>query len=83
MEMNPATVTLETLKDYKSLGVNRASFGAQTFDDTELKTARTTAHRRRCARDNRTFAKCGFSKCFVRFDRRFAAPDFARLGTKS
>ena len=37
MEMNPATVTIETLKDYKSLGVNRASFGAQTFDDTELK----------------------------------------------
>jgi oxygen-independent coproporphyrinogen-3 oxidase len=37
LEMNPATVTLETLKDYKSLGVNRASFGAQTFDDTELK----------------------------------------------
>jgi oxygen-independent coproporphyrinogen-3 oxidase len=37
MEMNPATVTPETLKDYKSLGVNRASFGAQTFDDTELK----------------------------------------------
>ena len=35
--MNPATMTLETLKDYKSLGVNRASFGAQTFDDTELK----------------------------------------------
>ncbi|HEX8290003.1 MAG TPA: radical SAM family heme chaperone HemW [Pyrinomonadaceae bacterium] len=37
MEMNPATVSLETLKDYKSLGVNRASFGAQTFDDAELK----------------------------------------------
>ena len=37
MEMNPATVTAETLKSYKSLGVNRASFGAQTFDDTELK----------------------------------------------
>lgn len=37
MEMNPATVTLEALKNYKSLGVNRASFGAQTFDDTELK----------------------------------------------
>lgn len=37
MEMNPATVSLETLKAYKSLGVNRASFGAQTFDDTELK----------------------------------------------
>jgi len=37
MEMNPATVTLETLRDYKSLGLTRASFGAQTFDDTELK----------------------------------------------
>ncbi|MET0753133.1 MAG: radical SAM family heme chaperone HemW [Pyrinomonadaceae bacterium] len=37
MEMNPATVSLETLREYKSLGVNRASFGAQTFDDTELK----------------------------------------------
>jgi oxygen-independent coproporphyrinogen III oxidase len=37
MEMNPATVTPETLESYKSLGVNRASFGAQTFDDTELK----------------------------------------------
>jgi len=37
MEMNPATVTPETLKSYKSLGVNRASFGAQTFDDAELK----------------------------------------------
>ncbi len=37
MEMNPATVTPETLREYKNLGVNRASFGAQTFDDTELK----------------------------------------------
>ena len=37
MEMNPATVTSETLRDYKSLGVNRASFGVQTFDDVDLK----------------------------------------------
>ena len=37
IEMNPATATLETLKDYKTLGINRASFGAQTFDDAELK----------------------------------------------
>ncbi|HUR99968.1 MAG TPA: radical SAM family heme chaperone HemW, partial [Pyrinomonadaceae bacterium] len=37
MEMNPATVTAETLSAYKSLGVNRASFGVQTFDDRELK----------------------------------------------
>jgi len=37
MEMNPATVSLETLRAYKNLGLTRASFGAQTFDDTELK----------------------------------------------
>lgn len=37
MEMNPATVTPETLKEYKKLGVNRASFGVQTFNDRHLK----------------------------------------------
>lgn len=37
LEMNPATVSLEKLKDFKSLGVNRASFGVQTFDDRSLK----------------------------------------------
>ncbi len=37
MEMNPATVTPETLREYRSLGVNRASFGVQTFDDRALK----------------------------------------------
>ena len=49
MEMNPATVTLETLKNYQSLGINRASFGLQTFDDTELK----RLGRRHTARDAR------------------------------
>jgi oxygen-independent coproporphyrinogen-3 oxidase len=37
LEMNPATVSLEKLQDYKNLGVNRASFGVQTFDDRALK----------------------------------------------
>lgn len=37
MEMNPATVTQETLRDYRALGVNRASFGVQTFNDNALK----------------------------------------------
>lgn len=37
MEMNPATVTPETLHGFRSLGVNRASFGIQTFDDRSLK----------------------------------------------
>ncbi|NNE98853.1 MAG: radical SAM family heme chaperone HemW [Pyrinomonadaceae bacterium] len=37
VEMNPATVSLEKLKHFKSLGVNRASFGVQTFDDRALR----------------------------------------------
>ncbi len=37
LEMNPATVSLSKLKDFKSLGVNRASFGVQTFNDRALK----------------------------------------------
>ncbi len=37
LEMNPATVSIEKLNDFRSLGVNRASFGVQTFDDRSLK----------------------------------------------
>ncbi|MEJ7578848.1 MAG: radical SAM family heme chaperone HemW [Pyrinomonadaceae bacterium] len=37
MEMNPGTVTPQTLRAYRSLGINRASFGAQTFDDEHLR----------------------------------------------
>ena len=37
MEMNPATVTPESLAAYRELGVNRASFGVQTFDNRDLK----------------------------------------------
>lgn len=37
MEMNPATVSADSLSAYRSLGVNRASFGVQTFNDRDLK----------------------------------------------
>jgi oxygen-independent coproporphyrinogen-3 oxidase len=37
MEMNPGTVTPQTLREFRALGINRASFGAQTFDDRELR----------------------------------------------
>ena len=36
VEMNPGTVTSDQLRAFRALGVNRASFGAQTFDDAEL-----------------------------------------------
>jgi len=43
LELNPgdggasAATKRETLREFRSLGINRASFGAQTFDDRELK----------------------------------------------
>lgn len=37
MEMNPGTVTPDGLREFRASGINRASFGAQTFDDRELK----------------------------------------------
>src|SRR5437762_1562295 len=37
LEMNPGTVTPEALRAFRAAGVNRASFGAQTFDERELK----------------------------------------------
>ena len=36
LEMNPGTVTRDQLRAFRELGINRASFGAQTFDDAEL-----------------------------------------------
>ena len=36
MEMNPGTISAETLNGFRKLGINRASFGVQTFDDHEL-----------------------------------------------
>jgi len=66
MEMNPGTLTLEGLRSISALGVNRASFGAQTFDDTELKRlgrTHTAADVRRTIADLR---RAGFTN--VSFD---------------
>lgn len=36
LEVDPGTASPQTLREFHNLGVNRASFGAQTFDDAEL-----------------------------------------------
>lgn len=54
MEMNPGTVTLDVLREFRSLGITRASFGAQTFDDRELRRlgrSHTVAETRRTFED--------------------------------
>ena len=37
LETNPGTVSLEKLRQYRSLGVNRLSIGIQSFDEHELR----------------------------------------------
>ena len=66
MEMNPATVSPETLAAYREHGVNRASFGVQTFDDTELKRL-ARGHNAQDARDTfRMLRDAGFEN--ISFD---------------
>ena len=65
LEINPGSVNDEKLRDFRSLGINRASFGAQTFDDKELAklgrshsvadTLKTFADLRRAGFDNVSF----------------------------
>jgi oxygen-independent coproporphyrinogen-3 oxidase len=57
IEINPGTVSDEKLQQFRKLGINRASFGAQTFDDHELArlgrshSADDTRRTFRCLRD--------------------------------
>ena len=37
LEMNPGTVSLEIVKEFRACGINRASFGLQTFNDEQLR----------------------------------------------
>lgn len=37
IELNPETITVEYLSELKEIGINRLSFGCQTFDDNILK----------------------------------------------
>ena len=36
LEINPGSAIPQKLREFRRLGINRASFGAQTFDDAEL-----------------------------------------------
>lgn len=56
LEINPATLTTEKMNAYLSIGFNRFSVGAQTFDDTLLKKVRRE-HSSAQTRDTLAFLK--------------------------
>lgn len=66
MEMNPGTVTRETARAFRAEGVNRASFGAQTFDDRELRRLGRTHTADDTRRTFETLREAGFDN--VSFD---------------
>jgi len=72
VEANPGTVDLKKLQGYKSAGVNRMSFGIQSFHEDDLRFL-TRIHTSEQARDNvRNAFRTGFEN--VSFDLIFALP---------
>lgn len=72
LECNPGTVTLEKLQGYKSLGVNRLSFGVQSFDEEELKFLGRIHNAEEAREAVRLARKAGFDN--VSIDLIFALP---------
>lgn len=61
MEMNPGTLTPEILKEFRLTSINRASFGAQTFDDGELRRLGRTHTAEDVRRTIRCLREAGFT----------------------
>ncbi len=73
MECNPGTVSLESLTAYRSLGINRLSFGVQSFFDDDLAFL-TRIHSPAQAREAVELARAtGFDN--INIDLIFALPD--------
>jgi oxygen-independent coproporphyrinogen-3 oxidase len=66
MEMNPGTVTPDALRAFRDAGVSRASFGAQTFDERELRRLGRTHTADDTRRTFRLLREAGFTN--VSFD---------------
>lgn len=66
LEMNPGTVTPEVAEGFRAAGINRASFGLQTFDDEQLRRLGRTHTAADARRTLSTLRAAGFDN--VSFD---------------
>jgi oxygen-independent coproporphyrinogen-3 oxidase len=66
MEMNPGTVTHSLAASFRAVGVNRASFGLQTFDDEQLRRLGRTHTADDARRTLETLRAAGFAN--ISFD---------------
>lgn len=76
IEANPATVTLQTLKKLRSLGVNRISIGLQTGNDAELRALSRIHTRRQFEQSYAIARKAGFTN--INVDLMFGIPGQSR-----
>lgn len=60
IEANPNSLTLEKLKAYKKLGINRISLGVQSFDDKVLKNIGRDHNKEIVLKDIENIRKAGF-----------------------
>lgn len=65
MEINPATVDFEYLKNLKSLGINRLSIGIQSFDDKILKLINRAHNSKEAAETVKLARKAGFENISI------------------
>lgn len=72
IESNPKTLTARNLKRYKETGINRLSIGAQSFDDSILKTLGRTHNVADFMETYEMARKCGFDN--INIDLMFAIP---------
>jgi oxygen-independent coproporphyrinogen-3 oxidase len=73
MECNPGTVTVESLMGYKSLGINRLSFGVQSFFASDLEFLSRIHSRSEAVQAVETARKAGFDN--INLDLMFALPN--------
>ncbi len=65
IEINPNTATLNKLKYYKELGINRISFGVQSFIDNELKKLERTHNKTVAIKAIENALTCGFNNISI------------------
>ncbi len=72
IEANPETIELEKFKEYRSIGINRVSIGAQSFNDTTLKILGRVHNSKKIYEEFYVARKAGFTN--VNLDLMFALP---------
>ncbi|MCD6410321.1 radical SAM family heme chaperone HemW [bacterium] len=80
MEVNPETVQYNKFKEFKDLGVNRVSLGAQSFNDKTLKILGRVHNSRQIYIAYETLRKAGFEN--INLDLMFALPGENLLDTE-